>query len=72
MTDTTKTETATAATPAAFDASDFSVLLPADATLADLVGRVNALTTAVAALDKAGLSAEQLSAIDKITAFFSV
>lgn len=72
MTDTTKTETTPAATPAAFDASDFSVPLPADATLADLVGRVNALTTAVAGLDKAGLSAEQLSAIDKITAFFSV
>lgn len=69
-------DTATAATPAAtstaFDASDFSTPLPADATLADLVGRVNALTTAVAGLDKACLSTEQLSAIDKITAFFSV
>lgn len=72
MTDTAKTETAPAATPAAFDASDFSVPLPADATLADLVGRVNALTTVVSGLEKSGLSADQLSAIDKITAFFSV
>lgn len=72
MSDTAKTETASAATPAAFDASDFSVPLPADATLADLVGRVNALTTSVTGLDKASLSAEQLSALNKITAFFSV
>lgn len=67
MTDTPVSET----TPA-FNATDLSTQLPADATLADLVGRVNALSAAVLSGEKSALTADQLSAINKITAFFSV
>lgn len=78
MTDTATVSTSAPEAPA-FSANDLTSSVPAEATLGDLVGRVNALSAALVGVQSAlasakggELTAEQLSAVNKITAFFSV